>query len=294
MRTRTAFTLVELLVVITIIGILVSLLLPSVQAAREAARRTSCSSNMRQIGIALTHYHDTHQSLPAGWIALDPLSQLPLAEGEPGWGWASMMLPFIEQEIVAEDLVQFELPITDPANDVARLHELPGLHCPTDNPPPNFDLGDCANPAIILTRLVTANYIGVFGTVELESCEGLPPGVLCRGDGAFHHLSRTRFADIYDGQSQTLIVGERSSRFGNSTWVGAVSGGDEAIARILGIADHAPNEPGGHLDDFSSKHPSGTNFLLADGSVRLIVESIDLSVYRALTTISGHEHVGAP
>jgi hypothetical protein len=90
------------------------------------------------------------------------------------------------------------------------------------------------------------------------------------------------------------LVGERSSRLGYSTWVGSVSGGEEAFARVLGIADHPPNHPGAHLDDFTSEHPAGTNFLSADGSVRLVVETIDLGVYAGLATRAGGEVATAP
>src|SRR5688572_7073348 len=96
-RHHRGFTLVEILVVIAIIGILVGLLLPAVQAAREAARRTSCFNNMKQIGLALHSYHDTFRTLPPGWLAHDPVTRQPWTEGETGWGWASLILPFIEQ-----------------------------------------------------------------------------------------------------------------------------------------------------------------------------------------------------
>jgi prepilin-type processing-associated H-X9-DG protein len=138
-------------------------------------------------------------------------------------------------------------------------------------------------------KLAVANYVGVFGTQELEDCEGQPVGFTCLGDGLFQHQQGLRFADINDGLSNTLMAGERSSRIEHSTWVGVVPDGDEAFARILGIADHPPNASGGHLDDYMSQHPGGTNFVLADGSVRLIVETIDLTVYRAQATRAGGE-----
>jgi prepilin-type processing-associated H-X9-DG protein len=188
-------------------------------------------------------------------------------------------------------LIDFGKPIIDAKNERARLHVVPDFHCPTDSPPRQFDLLVENNSERGFVRLATSNYIGVFGTRELEECEGLPAGVVCRGDGVFFHVSHTRFAQVRDGMSNTLLVGERASRFGHSTWVGALPGGDESIARILGIVDHPPNAEGGHLDDFSSEHPAGTNFLMGDGSVRLISETIDLELYRALATRDGGETI---
>lgn len=292
-RFRSAFTLVELLVVIAIIGILVALLLPAVQAAREAARRMSCYNNLKQIGIANHLYHDVNRSLPPGWMAFEPGTiSVPNAEGQPGWGWASKLLPFMEQSSVSDNLIRDTIPIADPIHAPVHRLYLSMYRCPSDAGNSEFDLPDESNPSVTLLRLATANYVGVHGTMELEDCEGLGPGVVCRSDGMFHHNSSIRLADVIDGLSNTLMVGERNSRVGYSTWLGMISGGEEAMARTLGIADHSPNSPGGHLDDFSSQHPAGTNFVLGDGSVRLITETIDLGVYRALATRAGGEPVG--
>jgi prepilin-type processing-associated H-X9-DG protein len=100
-----------------------------------------------------------------------------------------------------------------------------------------------------------------------------------------------RFAQVLDGLSNTLFVGERSSVYGFSTWVGVVPGGEETMARVLGVADHPPNTKGIHLDDFSSQHPAGANFLLGDGSVRLFDEHLDVRVYYALATKDGGEPI---
>ena len=95
---RPAFTLVELLVVIAIIGILIALLLPAVQAAREAARRSQCTNNLKQIGLALHNYHDTHKSFPTGMVTFWPDPPGSHVTDEPVWGWAALVLPFIEQK----------------------------------------------------------------------------------------------------------------------------------------------------------------------------------------------------
>ena len=291
---RGAFSLVELLVVIAIIGTLLGLLLPAVQAARESARRLSCFNNMKQVGLGLHQYHEIHRRLPTGWMGLDTnRHKIPFAEGEPGWGWASFLLPHLDKGAIYDRLDK-NVSIRHPANEEARLTVLPIYRCPSDSSDERFSLGKEGDPETELIRLAVSNFIGVHGTKELHLCEGLPVGQQCQSDGAFYHLSKVRFVDITDGLSNTLVAGERSSEFGNSTWVGSVAGGDESMARILGIADHSPNSPGGHLDDFSSSHPAGTNFLVGDGSVRLINESIDLDVYRALVTVAGHDSVSVP
>jgi prepilin-type N-terminal cleavage/methylation domain-containing protein len=262
------FTLVELLVVIAIIGILVALLLPAVQAAREAARRTSCFNNMKQIGLALHNYHDTFRTLPPGWLAHDPATRRPWSEGETGWSWGSMTLPFLEQGTVAGSILNHGLPVMDPANDSARIHYFPVFRCPSDidSSSREFNLGTASGQ---LVPLAIANYVGMFGTVELEDCEGLPSGTTCRSDGTFQHQLGITFSDIADGLSGTILVGERSSRIEHSTWVGVVPEGDEAFARILGIADHPPNTEGAHLDDFMSQHPDDrSECLRGDGHAR--------------------------
>jgi hypothetical protein len=270
--------LVELLVVIAVIGILVALLLPAVQAAREAARRIDCRNNCKQIGLALHMYHDVYRQLPAGWIA-DPNT------GEPGWGWATHILPFLEQSSV-HDKIDLNLPIADPSNQPMRETPLPFYRCVSDaRHEPLLMLIDEAtgNPLFNVAR---ANYVGVFGTLEIEDDP-------FAGDGVFFQNSHIRFADVLDGLSSTLFVGERCSRIDGSTWTGAVEGADEGLARVVGSTDHVPNAPLAHFDDFSSDHPTGANFTLGDGSVRMIADTIDLAVYQALATRAGGEPVGS-
>ena len=290
MRYRNAFTLVELLVVIAIIGVLIGLLLPAVQSARAAARRTSCLNNLKQHGLALHAYHDSNRVLPPGWIGLDPVTMKPLANGEPGWGWATHILEYLEAGNVSNSFLHRELPITSPDNASIRNQYLPLFRCPSDVGENFFELAKEGSAQTVLAKLPVANYVGVFGTEELDECEELAVGEICTSDGAFAHFSKTSFRQVTDGLSRTFFVGERSSLKGASTWLGVVAGGEELFARVLGITDHAPNYGQGHLDDFRSEHPGGAHFLMGDGSVRFVEDSIDVEVvYPALATIAGEE-----
>jgi len=282
---RKAFTLIELLVVITIIGILIALLLPAVQAAREAARRMQCSNNLKQIGLAMHLYHNSYRQLPPGWSAFDSAGR-PYAMGEPGWGWAARTLPFIEQANVEKNLVDYRLSILATQNDAARLTQISTFRCPSDTGEPVFTDGDNGAPPV---QFATANYVGVFGTKNIHDCHSLVTGQQCISDGPLFHNSQVRFDDIRDGLSQTFLVGERTSRLDYSTWPGARPADECGPGRILGTAGFAPNSEKTDIHNFSSNHPTGTNFLSADGSVRLIPETIDTAIYKALCTYSNGE-----
>ena len=294
---RRGFTLVELLVVIAIIGILIALLLPAVQAAREAARRCSCSNNFKQVGLAMHLYHDSNRCLPAGWSAWHPTTGQPYWLGRPGWGWGSIILPFIEQENVTKSLIHREVPMTDPLNQEARVTPIPTYRCPSDvgektfvlppgpMPAPNYTTGFTA------TELATANCVGNFGTIQMVTvCSGTGN---CVGDGTMAFQRWFGFADICDGLSQTFLVGERRSKNYPSTWMGVFAGGAHAPGRIVAVAATPPNSTsGGEMMNFSSFHPTGTNFLLCDGSARLIAETIDKAVYFALCTRANGDLTG--
>ncbi|MEZ6052070.1 MAG: DUF1559 domain-containing protein [Planctomycetaceae bacterium] len=296
---RRGFTLIELLVVIAIIGILVALLLPAVQQAREAARRTQCTNNLKQIGLALQNYHDAHKLFPPGYIAAGTGTHV-AHTGTSGIGWGAQLLPDLDQDNLWK---QFDarLSIIDPANDAFRKTPLSVFRCPSD---PQVDLWEIQHesmPGVVITELPIANYVGMFGTGELDGCEnaaGTPPvssSGQCVGDGTFYHNSSVRLRDFSDGYTSTIMIGERRSddQMGwRSTWVGMVPEGEEAFQRILGSADHVPNSPDGHFDDFSSYHEGGAFFGHGDGSVHFLSENMDLSVYQALATIKGGEIVG--
>ena len=296
---RRAFTLIELLVVIAIIAILIALLLPAVQQAREAARRTQCKNNLKQMGLALHNYHDVHLTLPPGWIAVEPDGTVSAHEGISGAGWGTMILPYLDQSPLY-NIFNPNVSIIAPVNDNFRLTNLTAWKCPSDPKPDRWEIVE-EGTTTVLAELPTANYIAGFGTEELDGCENTPgtAPVLasgqCVGDGAFYHNSRVRFRDVTDGLSNTLVVGERMTNEAldwYSTWVGMVQEGEEAFQRVQGAFDHVPNDPVAHLDDFSSRHEGGCQFVLGDGHVRFLSENIDHGLYQSLGTIQGGEVVG--
>jgi prepilin-type N-terminal cleavage/methylation domain-containing protein len=298
---RRGFTLIELLVVIAIIAILIALLLPAVQQAREAARRTQCKNNMRQLGLALHNYHDTFNVFPPGWISVDLATRRPsVHEGVNGGGWGIMVLPMVDQAPLYNTW-NANVGIEDPLNRVFRETPLQTFKCASDSHPNLFDIGEEDDPSTIICKLATGNYIASFGSGAIDDCEN-PPGTApvlatgqCRGNGAFFHNSRVRIGDITDGTSNTMIVGERKSDQTQgwfSTWSGRVAEAEETCQRVLGSLDHPPNDPDRHFDDFSSQHTGGAHFTLGDGHTRFVSENIDEGVYHSLGTISGGERAG--
>lgn len=286
-------TLIEILVVLGILGILMALLLPAVQAAREAHRRIQCQNNIRQIGLALHHHHDVHKRLPAGWVSIVP-------GGEPGWAWSAFLLEFIDQPSSsnvnwAANAQPVATPMPVPNTGAMRIDHASNVklrergislfRCPTDPSEELFMLR--SGTGTDMFQVARANYAGVFGAGAIQDNPSA-------GDGIFFRNSRTRFADIRDGQSNTLMVGERASRQpgsgeGSATWVGAVPGANRSMARVVGRAGRVPNDVLGDFADFGSWHPFGANFVMADGSVRMISDVIDQATYHALATRAGGE-----
>ncbi|MCL4206292.1 MAG: DUF1559 domain-containing protein [Pirellulaceae bacterium] len=268
------FTLVELLVVIAIIGILVALLLPAIQAAREAARRSSCTNNLKQIGVALHNYHDTHNRLPAGFIYRTPA-------GAADWGWAVSILPFMESSALYEDLNPGESRLTDyyyagaPAATQALLQtRIKSYRCPSDVTRPLNNLVSFGGTNHY--NLATANYVACPGTTVPDATAGGAAALRDPG-GLFFGNSWLSFKDILDGTSSTIAVGERGSLNYAAVWAGVGTNnsyGNNGTARTLGrssflinFAYHSPENVG---KGFSSHHPGGANFVMADAAVRFL------------------------
>jgi prepilin-type processing-associated H-X9-DG protein len=231
-----------------------------------------CSNNLKQIGLALHNYHGRMNSFPAGYVSGVATDG---SDTGPGWGWATYLLPEMEQDNVYRQ-INLAQPI---ASNPARLNSLKVFRCPSDNGPQTF------LTVTVVVEVAFANYVACFGTNEIEDGPDL-------GNGIFYRNSRTRFADITDGTSNTIAVGERNAQRAMSTWTGVVPGADEAQILVLGIADHTPSHPAGHPDDFASKHTGVTNFLMGDGSVRAISNNINPTTWSALATRAGGEVVG--
>jgi len=283
-----------MLVVITVIGILMALLLPAVQAAREAARRNTCSNNLRQIGVALHHYHENTGRFPSGWIADD-------AGSRSGWGWAALLLPYMEQTSLS-NLVDFHTHIDDQGNFVSRTRPIEIFFCPSDGAKrseggtfvltddPNRD--DSDDHDHLPLQMASSNYVGIYGSTHCVLDELDIVGI--RFGGIFSYDSQVAFADIRDGSSNTILVGERSSRKGKSTWVGVVHGAKYPVERIVGSSYRTPNHKHEQFEDFGSWHPGGAQFVFCDGSVRLITSEIRAETFQAMGTRAGREVIDDP
>lgn len=276
---RIGFTLVELLVVIAIIGVLIALLLPAVQQAREAARRMQCSNNLKQIGLGLHNYHDTHNTLP-------PLVVNPAADPDDGdtsnpsgtdevesWGWSAFLLPFIEQGALYDSAGIGEGRLLEAELDDAINTVLPAFRCPSDT---GAAVGDAAQR---LLKGAGSNY-GVYNHSRSGRFRQADGGA----DGAFYQNHGKKFRDITDGLSNTLAVGESASKLNGQTmclksWAGCQLGQDGNCLDEVGLSGRWPiNDSSGTIDQkceaMSSLHPGGGQVLLFDGSCRFLSENI--------------------
>lgn len=284
-RRQRGFTLIELLVVIAIIGVLVALLLPAVQQAREAARNSQCKNNLHEIGVALHNYHELHLQFPPGYIDQDGIAN---NNSGPNWAWSAMLLPVLDENPKYEALKVGERTLvansdgTFPKGLEALQSRLSIFRCPSD-------WGDVLNPAggrdISATNveIATSNYVGVNSSRNLRTREGLTGD---SANGIFFWNSNVAFRDVLDGETSTFIVGERVWEFGGGQRCNAATiynadrdneMNNAGIADVLGCGRRVLNDNTSNQcrRTFSSMHPLGANFLMCDGSVQFINENID-------------------
>jgi prepilin-type N-terminal cleavage/methylation domain-containing protein/prepilin-type processing-associated H-X9-DG protein len=305
-RVPRAFTLIEVLVVIAIIGVLVALLLPAVQAAREAARRAQCANNLKQIGLAMHNYHESHNTFPPGYVMLTKTVAPDSPEIGPGWGWGTMILNGLEQKAIY-DSINFDLAITDPGSRTARTTILNSYICPssTGRTGPVVLQDASGNP--LVSDLSAGNYLASAGQLTPEEFPA-------ENNGVFYRNSRIGASQITDGLSQTLMAGERSRNLADASWVGVIPFAqvctnpswrvrecDTGCVLTLGHTGPSPdqswvdvpNYKGAGADDFWSLHPGGCNFLFCDGSVRFIKETVNPHTFSFLSTSAGNEVLSA-
>jgi prepilin-type N-terminal cleavage/methylation domain-containing protein/prepilin-type processing-associated H-X9-DG protein len=327
-RRSSGFTLIELLVVIAIIGILIALLLPAVQKIREAAARMQCSNNLKQLALACHNYHDAEGHFPVNSLITDQQNNWV----SPNWSWLARSLPYIEQGNMYQQAgiptqrLDGGAPIKNPPTNPTQIvvaTQVKTFLCPSDD----SSQGPRTDRANLVGMLVgVTNYKGVAGAnwgyyrnAQLANDSGRPPNIatdarwinpstingsyngLNDGDGIFFRADyriKRRIADITDGTSNTFMIGEDiPSKNIHCAWPFANT--------ATGTCAIAPNgkRPNGteftigdwpNVYSFRSRHLGGLQFAYADGSVHFINDSIPLTVYRAMATISGGEVVTAP
>ena len=285
---RSGFTLVELLVVIAIIGILIALLLPAVQAAREAARRSQCTNNLKQLGLALHNYHDTYGVLPPAFLT----KYVGTTETSTCWGWGAFILPFLEQQALV-DIVQpgqgtlYAAITDDPTRRAAMQVGLAAYTCPSDIRKPN---GTNPSRKINNYEIAASNYVANNSSDDYLSADNADIG------GVFIPDHSIRFDDIFDGLSNTIALGERKWQYFDSQnirygcWAALVFGvgdkrdsgrqGDQVAVGAIKMNLDGTVQPSNMgttrgMRNYSSNHPGGANFVVADGSVRFVSNTID-------------------
>lgn len=298
-RQHTGFTLVELLVVIAVIGVLVSLLLPAVQAAREASRRTACSNNLKQTGLAILNYHDAHRVFPpsslsdveqGGWIS-HPRTR-------PLHSWRALILPFLEQGGL-QGTIDFSLSAFHPHNVTAASNLVGVYRCPSYSGP---DYSQHPNYTRFGRSCPIANYVAM-GASDAGHIYGQNSRVF-EPDGTIFPLSKTRVADVQDGLTNTVLIAETREEQ-TMVWF---DGGMSAVVATRYDPYNAPTYAGPELPvnyrpyfDYpnprveygpSSLHPGGAFHLLGDGAVRFTSATMETRVYVALATRAGGEVIG--
>lgn len=311
---KKAFTLIELLVVIAIIAVLIALLLPAVQQAREAARRTQCKNNLKQLGLALHNYNDTHNKLPSNTVN-------PNRYGNPNdnccagsAGFMVHILPFIDQAPMynAINMNSLDYPMAYTGSPSYHTVSLPAFRCPSDTSPTQYNgnatssYGPSTGPVVAWSRaaadiggtacgIYAGNTFGNGGDGNGFSGAGLP-GIAGRAGYS------ARFKEITDGLSNTIFMGEARSECSDHMQNGWASGNSSWLSTTAPINfNSCPGSSGvgcAHVTNwetsmgFKSRHVGGAQFLMGDGTVRFISENIDYRTYQRLGGRNDGEVVG--
>ncbi|MCC6511328.1 MAG: DUF1559 domain-containing protein [Pirellulaceae bacterium] len=309
MKRARGFTLVELLVVIAIIGMLVGLLLPAVQSAREAARRTQSQNNLKQLGLGLLNYESALRRLPPGYVSNvnDPLADPTTLDAAPGWGWGALLLPYIEQQTVAGQ-IDWSLSLWHAKNlPAGQAHIATFLNPAAPNYASLTDVKD--DTGRLLARLGKSHYVANAGQDEPWGYQPPLAHWQAVASGPFYRNSRTRLADVTDGLSHTVFLGEHTT-ISDKTWVGVIPGSqscpldpqrfpftqcDAGATFVLCHSGPAADEPGiVHPPSFPTCHvcqmyapwsAGGGHVLLGDGSVRFIATEVNLDTWAAMCSI---------
>jgi prepilin-type N-terminal cleavage/methylation domain-containing protein/prepilin-type processing-associated H-X9-DG protein len=277
---RTAFTLIELLVVIAIIAVLIALLLPAVQMAREAARRTQCRNNLVQLILAVHNYEQAFETLPPGVVNHDG----PIKTEAKGYhfSWLAQLLPYVDQNNVYQHL-DFRAGVYDPPNSTGRAVVIATFVCPSEMSPEKVD------------GYGPTNYAACHNDVESP--------IAADNNGVFFLNSRIQSERIADGTSHTIFLGEKSIELSHLGW----ASGTAASLRNLGETINANNlrllrASRGTADSlkinplsvggFSSVHPGGAQFAMGDGSVRFVSQNATVSILQRLANRSDGNIVG--
>ncbi len=308
LRRHCAFTLVELLVVIAIIGVLVALLLPAVQAAREAARRTQCANHLKQMGIGVHNYHDTYEAFPPGNINFGSCCM-----SENYVTWTISLLPYIEQQALAERYNHNKTG-ENVTNKFVREQMVKTYLCPSDIEPRKLDRPESGPGASF--EYHPGSYRGCSGRSDGTSgwwdnypqYTSLPrhwKGVFHTVDG--RELDCERFSSVTDGSSNTWLIGEYATKSHlrrRTFWAYAYNQYNKSDATpysftLLNDYDRCIAVGGSGMINackrgWGSFHPGGSQFVLVDGSVRMVPRTIDMNLFCELATIAGGETAQAP